>query len=80
MDKAFTPMQRYEFVPIIYAFGYQKGLQKDEETEECAVVEIACNVSIRLREAGDLKFEASLGYTAKPCWKRRRKKKRRKRW
>lgn len=32
--EAFTPMQWYEFVPIIYPFGYQKGLQKDEEMEE----------------------------------------------
>lgn len=35
-----------------------------------------CNVSVGLREAGGLKFEASLGYTARPCWRRRRRRRR----
>lgn len=74
-----TPVHWCEFVPIIYASDYQRGLQRDEETQECSVVALACNVSVGLREAGGLKFEASLGYTARPCWRQRRRRRRKKR-
>lgn len=49
VTEAFAPMHLHAFVPIIYVFGYQEGLQKDEITEQLCAVALGYNLGLRLR-------------------------------